>query len=184
MELLFPGERKTVDFSGFKIANDLTLDNFFSLMEMEFQSSSPSGRLYAESLSIALVTYLIHAYTPAKPLEIKGRLTGKHLEDVETYIRENLSNELSLAELANLVHTSPFHFARLFKAATGFAPHRYVVEQRITAAQRLLRADLDIAYIAALTGFSSQAHMSYVFRRHLGESPTEVRRRICGKKSA
>ncbi|RJF95072.1 helix-turn-helix domain-containing protein [Noviherbaspirillum saxi] len=177
LNLLFPEEIKTLSLSGFQITKDKALDNLLSLMEMEIRNGCPSGRLYAESLSIALVTYLTQTYANGKPLKsIGNKLAGQNLQKVKSYVRENLANELSLHKLASLVNLSPYHFARLFKATIGMAPHSYVTEQRIQEAQRLLKSDRTIAEIAAVTGFASQAHMSDVFRRRFGVPPIKLRK--------
>ncbi|RJF92112.1 helix-turn-helix domain-containing protein [Noviherbaspirillum saxi] len=174
---LFPDEIKTINLSGFRINHDKALENLFALMEMEIQNGCPSGGLYTESLSIALVTYLTQAYANGKPLKrIGNKLAGQNLQTVKSYVRENLANELSLVELANLVHTSPYHFARLFKATMGMTPHSYVLEQRIVEAQRLLKSGRTIAEIATVTGFASPTHLADVFRRRFGVSPTNLRK--------
>ncbi|BDB27298.1 helix-turn-helix domain-containing protein [Cupriavidus sp. P-10] len=175
---LFPDESGTMNLSGFKIVQDRTLDNLFSLMEKEIADGCPCGGLYAESLSVALVSYLTHVYAcPKTPRKIGNRLSGRNIETIKAHVRENLGNsdELRLAKLASLVHTSPYHFARLFKAALGITPHRYVMDLRIKEAQRLLRAGLTIAEIAVRTGFASSTHMSDVFRRRMGVSPSQYR---------
>lgn len=84
---------------------------------------------------------------------------------------------LTLADLAAVAGLSPWHFARAFRAATGTAPHRYVVERRVALSIRLMaRRDLTLAEIAYAAGFSSQAHFSTLFRRVTGRTPGEHRR--------
>ena len=174
---MFPDEIKTFNLSRFHIIKDKALENLFSLMEMEILNGCPSGKLYSESLSIALVMYLTQTYAYDKPLKRVGnKMAGQSLQTVKSYVRENLGNELSLVELANLVHTSPYHFARLFKASMGMTPHSYVLEQRILEAQRLLKSGRPIAEIATVTGFSSPTHLADVFRRQFGVSPTTFRK--------
>ncbi len=71
---------------------------------------------------------------------------------------------------------SPFHFARLFKQATGRAPHAYVVTRRIERAKELLSQDsLPLVHVACSVGFQTQGHFTEVFRRYAGLTPGHFR---------
>ncbi len=70
-------------------------------------------------------------------------LPGSRLRRVTEYIQQNLDKDLTLAELADVVYMSPYHFARLFKGRTGVPPHRFVVRQRIARARGLLIPNLE-----------------------------------------
>jgi transcriptional regulator GlxA family with amidase domain len=78
--------------------------------------------------------------------------------------------------LAAEVRLSPFHFARMFKLATGRAPHLYVLMQRVDRARTLLRdSESPLIEIAARTGFCTQGHFTGVFRRYTGTTPRACR---------
>jgi len=86
---------------------------------------------------------------------------------------------LSVERLAAIAHLSPYHFARAFKAATGQAPHRFILERRIARARLHLTEGRDsLAGIAYATGFSSQAHFSSIFRRLTGVTPKQYRQSV------
>jgi len=55
-----------------------------------------------------------------------GGLPRARLLRITQYIESNLHHALPLAELSSVVHMSPFHFARLFKASTSVSPHQVV----------------------------------------------------------
>jgi AraC family transcriptional regulator len=87
-----------------------------------------------------------------------------------------LDQPLGLADLAALVQLSPPHFLRMFKHATGLAPHQYVLTQRIERAKGLLRTSmLAIGEIAFHLGFQTQSHFTMHFRRLTGLTPTAYR---------
>jgi AraC family transcriptional regulator len=95
---------------------------------------------------------------------------------VTEYIEHNLDKELRLAELAALVHMSPYHFARLFKCSTGVPPHRFVVRQRVArAVAYLAMPDLSIAEISRIVGFRTPSHFTTAFRRVTGVTPRGYR---------
>jgi len=175
---LFPDELRTFNLAQFKFTEDKALENLFSLMEIELVSGCPTGHLYAESLSVALVAYLVQTYASGRLLKTIGStLSERQVQVVKAYVQANLADELSLVKIASIVHMSPYHFARLFKATVGMTPHSYVMEQRIQEARRLLKTDRSITEIAASTGFSSHTHLATLCRRRFGLSPTELRKR-------
>jgi transcriptional regulator GlxA family with amidase domain len=93
------------------------------------------------------------------------------------WMTEHLDLPLSVAQLARRAAMSPRTFARRFRAATGTTPHRWLLGQRMLAAQRLLETTDDpVAMIAARCGFTSTAGMRVHFQRELGASPAAYRR--------
>lgn len=92
-------------------------------------------------------------------------------------IDERLAERLRVQDLAREACLSPFHFARMFKQATGLAPHAYLTARRLERARELLVLDgLSLAEVARRCGFSTQAHFCSVFRAHTGVTPGAYRR--------
>ena len=103
-------------------------------------------------------------------------LTHAQLQQAVDYIHTHLDRELSLEQMAAVIHISPTYFASLFKHATGISPHQYVIRQRVKRAKSLLlKTDLTIADIAFQVGFSSQSHLTQQFKRFTGMTPRQVR---------
>jgi AraC-like DNA-binding protein len=106
-------------------------------------------------------------------------LALKMLKTAIEYIQDNLQRELSLDGIAGIVGLSPFYFAHSFKATTGIAPYRYVLQCRIERAKVLLReSSLSIAEIAYEVGFGNQSHMTTVFRKTLQVTPNVYRQHV------
>jgi len=132
------------------------------------------SKLYADAMANALAVHLLFRYSTRKPAiqHDSGRLSEQKLRQVIAYIDEYLNRDLSLAELANLVQLSSYHFARLFKQSTGIAPHQYHIRCRVDRAKQLLLAgELSIADVAYEVGFASQGHLNYHFKRFVGVTP-------------
>ena len=105
-------------------------------------------------------------------------LPESKLRRVTAYIESNLQRELRLTELAAVTHMSPYHFARLFKRATGVSPHRFVVHRRIDAATLLLtQSTSSISSIARAVGFRTASHFATTVRRITGMTPSAYRAR-------
>ncbi len=98
------------------------------------------------------------------------------------YIQKNQAEDLSLGQVASAVHTSTFYFCKLFKKATGLNFTEYVSRVRIEKAKNLLlNPNLRISEIAYEVGFQSLTHFNRVFKKIIGESPTEYRVQLkCG----
>jgi AraC-like DNA-binding protein len=87
------------------------------------------------------------------------------------YLHAHYDRNVTLDELAQLAGLSPFHFVRVFKAQTGLPPHHYLVQIRLMRAKKLLRQSVDIAAVAAMTGFSDQSHLTRWFKKVMGVPP-------------
>ena len=97
---------------------------------------------------------------------------------VMDYMAANLRRSVRVTELASLAGVGPSHFLRAFREEVGVAPHQYLLNLRISTAERLLRGtDEGISSIADTVGFSSQSHMTATFRRMRGETPGAYRAR-------
>jgi AraC family transcriptional regulator len=93
------------------------------------------------------------------------------------YVEAHLSEPLPLAALSHAAGLTAMHFARSFRASTGFSPHRYVLRRRIEVAQlALLGADFAVLDVALMVGFRTQAHFCTVFKKLTGEPPQQWRR--------
>jgi AraC family transcriptional regulator len=93
------------------------------------------------------------------------------------HIDANLTNRLSTVQLAALVRLSPSHFCRAFKTNLGCSPHEYVIQRRIARAKTMmLETESSLAQIALDCGLADQAHLSRLFRRRIGTSPSVWRR--------
>jgi len=147
-------------------------------MTADLDSGSPAGRLYGESLANALAVYLLNRYAVRRytPVVYRGGLPGYRLRRVLDYIRDNLTDDLSLSELAAVAGMSPHYFAELFRRSTGHAPHRYVLLQRIECAKQGLADNrCSVLEVGLDAGFQNSSHFARVFRKFVGTSPSQFR---------
>jgi len=112
----------------------------------------------------------------------KARESVRHeflrFREVLEYIDAHLGEPLKVPVLASMAHLAPTSFSRLFASVFGIPPARYVLRKRLETAQRILwETDKTLAAIATELGFADAFHLSKVFKRVIGISPKEFRRR-------
>ena len=158
---------------------DPTLRNAITALAEEVQCGFPNGRLYAEGLSISIVGWLMTHYGAKSPAVAspKRGLSAVHQARIEEFIDSHLDQNISIECMAAQVSMSPRLFSRVFPVAYGESPHRYVTLKRLARAKQLLsiRPNLTILDVALRTGFSSQAHFCFAFRKFFGGTPTAWR---------
>ncbi|NUW46674.1 AraC family transcriptional regulator [Nonomuraea rhodomycinica] len=138
-------------------------------------SADEAGDLYAESAAAFLAVHLLtrHSRRPAGPAPARE---DARVRAAIALMRDRLAEPLTLADIADEVYLSVYHLVRVFSAATGQTPHRFLVRLRIEKAQGLLRdTDLTVAQIAPLCGFASPGALSTAFLRHTGVRPSAYR---------
>jgi AraC-like DNA-binding protein len=98
------------------------------------------------------------------------------------YIQEHQTQHLSLSRLARVCGTSPSYFCKLFRKGTGLRFTDYLARVRIEKSRNLLlNPHLRVSEIAFEVGFHSLTHFNRVFRKILGQSPSEYRAQLLGK---
>jgi AraC family transcriptional regulator, regulatory protein of adaptative response / methylated-DNA-[protein]-cysteine methyltransferase len=87
---------------------------------------------------------------------------------------------LTLAELSDAVHVSPFHLQRLFKRVVGVSPRQYQAAQRGAALRDALRSGSDVTRATLDAGFGSPSRMYDSAPAELGMAPSAYRRKGAG----
>ncbi|MEM7664890.1 MAG: response regulator transcription factor [Pseudomonadota bacterium] len=96
---------------------------------------------------------------------------------VEDYVGKRLDKPIKIEELAGLCGLSDSEFSRQFHASVGVSPYKYLMNERMKEAKRLLRnTDWSLAEIALAVGFSNQSHFTTSFRKALDTTPSAYRR--------
>jgi AraC-like DNA-binding protein len=153
------------------LPHDATVLSLTTAIRDEVARGAPTGRLFAESLSLALLSYTLDRIPPSR-LSVRGHLPEVHCRRLRNYLLEHLAEDVSLDDLAALVGRGPRQFSTLFRQAFGTTPHRYLVKARLAEGARLLAlGGADVSEIALRVGFCSQSHFTEAFRRSYGVTP-------------
>lgn len=94
------------------------------------------------------------------------------------YIENNFHKEINLEEICNNVAYSPYYFSRVFKKETNMSPYEYLINRRINHAKHLLiTTNEPISSISELCGYNSTIHFSNSFKKLVGMTPSEYRKK-------
>ncbi|MBQ3037833.1 MAG: helix-turn-helix transcriptional regulator, partial [Clostridia bacterium] len=108
--------------------------------------------------------------------DINSGVKNEHIKAALSYIEANYKNDLSLAEVANFVHLTTYHFSKLFKTTMGTNFVNYITALRIQKAQdMLLDTFMSVTEIGENSGFSSANNFFRVFKKITGMSPQQYR---------
>ncbi len=106
------------------------------------------------------------------PRQDDRALTAAH------YIESRAEAPITLDNVAAAVGVGPFHLMRIFRRAVGVTPHQYLMRIRLLRAIALLRdTEQPVTSIAYDAGWSDLSNFTRTFRRDVGCSPGEFRRR-------
>ncbi len=106
--------------------------------------------------------------------ELKNQRT---IELIREFVKENISNDITLEILSKHIHLTPNYIGALFKNATDMYFSDYVTNERMEYAKTLLRDPLCKIYeVASAVGYKNPTYFSKVFKEHTGINPTEYKR--------
>jgi AraC family transcriptional regulator len=155
----------------FSLTNELlsTLKHFIG----ECKSAKDGSDNMLEAYSVEIVHHLLRSM-----MDIKAK-SCLHASRIEInrcieYMRQNLSEKLSLATLSCHAGMSVSQFTKVFRQETGLSPIDFLIEMRLEVASRQILGGMSpLKRIALECGFSSPAHFSNAFQKKFGVPPSE-----------
>jgi AraC family transcriptional regulator len=153
-----------------------------SAVEAELTSGRLRQPLAAEWLVNLFAAQLVGHVLSVQRHRHREPLPQAKLHAVLEYIEDHLDASPTLEQIARVASLSPTYFASQFRRTTGLPPHRYIIGRRVERAKHLLQTDCDLslADVALRAGFSDQSQFSHHFKRFIGITPGQFRRRSIG----
>lgn len=162
-------------FKDVRVDHPWAKDAIFSLHKAISQEASA---LECEARLLWTLARLIQRYAEARP---GGQPLGQEKEAVRRarrYMEEHFFGRITLNELAQEVALSPYYFLRVFRLEVGMPPYTYLESVRVRHAQRLIKAGKPLAEVAIEVGFSSQSHLTRLFKKIIGVTPGQYAQQV------
>jgi len=135
-----------------------------------------AGGLLARASTMIASMLQASGKRPTPELKTGGMAPWQVLR-VQTQIDERLHEPLRVNQLAESVRLSTSYFTRAFKISFGCSLHAYILLRRIDRAKALISGTATtLAQVCLECGLADQAHLSRIFRRHVGCTPSDWRR--------
>jgi AraC-like DNA-binding protein len=165
----------------------LLINNLLSISKRHFKADRKIHKIFEDLLSanelysgaekqIRIKQLILQLIFILVDTPVKG--TTKHDDNKElvisSFINDNLTQQLTISLLADVIHLSESRFKSWFKQQFGMPTMEYIHRQKINRAIELFkkspaRSVTDIAYYL---NFSSPQHFSTLFKKYIGKSPT------------
>lgn len=142
-------------------------------------SGTDDVRLYSQAYTSvsAMKQYIDRVLEHLKMNRDSGLAQENHIELVKRYIHENLDKDIHREDIARHVHLNEDYLSRIFKKKMGTSLKEYIVAEKISVAQQMIRTTaLPVSFIALKIGYSNYSHFSKTYKRVTGISPTEERK--------
>ncbi|QJW48518.1 response regulator [bacterium BFN5] len=112
-------------------------------------------------------------------LENRSGLNTRVINKACEFIVKNCHRNISLEEVAQFVHLSPFYFSRLFKQDKGCNFVDFLTKARVDKAKLMLQSlDYTIVRVAAEAGYHDASYFCRVFRQEVGMTPNQYRNEL------
>ncbi|WP_095099084.1 AraC family transcriptional regulator [Pseudomonas sp. Irchel 3A5] len=168
--------------SGFRYeqgAQDPVLYHLAQAMLPALRNPAAANQLFIDHILLAMCAHSVTQYGRVASMTGKFTTTLTPMQErlAKEMIASNLGNDLSVERIARECSLSRSHFSRAFKQATGVAPHTWLLQMRVEKAKELLIAQpgRSLVEIAQACGFSDQPHLTRVFTRLVGVTPSTWR---------
>lgn len=153
------------------------LQEEFEQLFISIEQIHQSGKHLSEEFAMNLLERLLLRCIEEEPQASHKRVDTRIIEACQ-FMTNNLADDIRIEDIASHVCLSPSRLAHLFRDEMGINILRWREDQRVIRAKLLLQTTQDpIARIGRTVGYDDQLYFSRVFRKRVGVSPSDFRRR-------
>ena len=98
------------------------------------------------------------------------------LTQVQQYIADHISEEMTIEQLSLLFNYHPNYFIRLFRRETGYTPYQYIIQQRMQYAVTQLNVGMPNDAVCYACGYTDSSTFTRAFRKYYGVAPQKYRK--------
>lgn len=157
-----------------RIIKDGYIGELFDRMYSAFEKKSRGSYHEITGICHLLMAHLTDFYVIDEGKNARTNI----IKTATEIIKDRLTDEISLSQIAEALHVSPAYLSRLFSKEMGVSFSKYIINQRLLKAVSLLcTTEMNITEIALFSGFSDANYFTRIFHREYGVSPREYRKR-------
>lgn len=155
-----------------------SLTGLFIELVSNYNGENLTSCLRAKAALIEIIAFYLEN-TTIEDIQISNTPSVEKLNYVLTYIEKNLSRNITVGELARIVHLHPNYFIKFFRTHFGSSPIHYINKMKMDRAKSLLStAAITVTEVAEAIGFNDIYHFSKAFKNYTGFSPKEYRNTV------
>lgn len=159
------------------ISDDAVISSILSTLWVTAQNGPASGPFFKYS-ALMIIDRILAMIDPAKTEIIQNPpLSRRQQQRIEDYIDANLSLQIRTSDLARAAGLSQAKFAQALKATANVSPYAYLTAARFKRAQTLLLENWPVTQISLAVGYANPSKFSAAFKRRVGCTPLEWKRR-------
>lgn len=148
----------------------------------QIASTEQPDQLYVEEALLALLNTVLRGVYQASgwqrnasPMR-RNASAAELIYGVKHLLATHFTQRITLDQIAQAVHCSPYHLCRIFRQQTGSSIHAYLNHLRLrTALEYLADGTGDLAALGVELGYSSHSHFTQAFKRAFGVAPSTLR---------
>ncbi|MBQ4145231.1 MAG: AraC family transcriptional regulator [Clostridia bacterium] len=149
-----------------------------SLSDM-FQCDDPNKEIKTSMLMYKILIKISeYKYAIAKTGGLSMKERYKKLVPVIEMLKERYTEDISLADMAEVIGVTTNHLCRLFQQVYSTTPLKYLTHLRLNMAKQLLSSsnNMKIRDIAEKSGFKDPSYFCLVFKKSEGITPEDYRK--------
>lgn len=144
-------------------------------IEQTLQNKHFGDSVLRDALFTQFMIYInrIFLRTSSSP-DKKAYSSDTQVEQLLKYINRNLSENLSIDQLAERFFLSKYHMMRKFKNETGYTIHNYITSKRLLLARSLINEGTPVMKAAQMSGFNDYTTFVRSYKKQFGNAPSHV----------
>lgn len=146
------------------------------LIDKIFQEATRNTALSSYIISDA-ISGILTSIVVTRNQQITHQPHQEKLEAAAAYLRENYGTQINIDHIARDVYLSRYYFIRLFKNYFGVSPYGYLTAYRINQAKEQLMLNVTMDEIAQNCGFGNANNLNRIFKKHVGVTPSDFRKK-------
>lgn len=157
----------------------LTLKNLITRLRKLPEEELRLGlSIYENNLLSTFLVLFLRECALSDQVRRQNRANRLLIDDVFLFIRDHLTEDLSISRLEQEFYVSGEHLTRRFRAAAGISVHAYITKSRIDLSKKLILQGMPVKEVYNRCGFGSYNHFFKAFRKECGMTPKDYYRRM------